>query len=307
MFLRLSEILEEASQLLKILAEKDSTGPMYEEVDCAVPELSAVNGTTTPNPEHSLEIGEYSQSHPTIQLLQEKGVTIKSVGSAFTEAEGLLKLAGIMGQKHATIKPFIDQIKRAQSSRRRIVMDLSKQSQESISDITLVADLTNKAGLLPNYRYSKSPLYRLSSDAPVSPIAINFFTGQWLEFFALKVIRNVELQCEVNLWPLSQVHVLLPNGDQFELDLVFTVNGKLVWVEAKTTDDFERLLPKYKAISELICESSAHAILLWLNYIGDNVLLSTRGAIARMTLCGLDEFSNYVNKLVTQEKRSTIA
>jgi hypothetical protein len=232
--------------------------------------------------------------NPTRYLLEQKGLEIRNVGQ---EHEGLLALSGVMGQKIETIRPLLDQIKRSQASRKRLFLNLQGQPQESIADITLFALQANKAGLLPNYRYLRSPQYKLSADSPISPTAINFFTGQWLELYALKTAYEIEAKSGRKLCPLSQVQVQLPNGDQFDLDLVFTVNGRLVWVEAKTTDSFERLLPKYKVISELICDSPMDAILLWLNYDSGNSLLATRGMLAKMTLCDLKEFPSYISGL----------
>jgi len=297
--LRLSEILSEASELLKYLAAEETSLPTEDKA--ASRENSNYSILTS---EHAINNRYLNDTDSvdvvTYRLLERKGVTIRHIAQVQQDADGLLVLAGVMGQKIDTIRPFLDQIKRSQSSRRRLFLDLSKQSQETISDITLVANLANKAGLLPNYRYLRSPQYKLSSDAPVSPIAINFFTGQWLELYALKVIRDIEEKSGAKLWPLSQVHIQLPNGDQFDLDLVFTVHRRLVWVEAKTTDDFERLLPKYKAISQLICEAPTDAILLWSNYRSGDSLLTTRGALARMTICSPREFPAYVSSLLAE-------
>jgi hypothetical protein len=296
---RLAELLAEASQLLKLLAEDEgSTGPAdqaparendvaHQFVAVAKPE-----GNDRPAAENGTDRGV------TGELLKAKGITIRNVGLVPSEAEGLLTLAGLMGRKFRTVKPLLDQIKRAQSSRRAISIDLSKLPQDAVADITLVANLANRAGLLPNYRYLKSPRYKLFSDAPVSPLAINFFTGQWLELYALKTVRETSTKYGLDLCPLSHVQVELPNNDQFDLDLVCTLGSRIVWVEAKTSDDFERFLPKYKAVSSLICESPRDAILLWSSYESSDTILSARGVLARMTLCAPDEFPVYIAHLV---------
>jgi hypothetical protein len=291
--IRLSEIFSEASRLFKILAEEAAP----EEAQVSIQTVGAVTSEMDGRLLDKLNAG----SDATRQLLEKKGIEIRTIGQISTEADGLLILAGVMGKKCATIKRFIDQIKRAQSSRRPISLDLSGSSQEAIADITLVAKMANQAGLLPNYRYLKSPRYKLFADAPVSPLAINFFNGQWLELYALKIVCDAATEFGLQLYPLYHVQIALPNGDQFDLDVVFVVGSSLVWVEAKTGDDFERLLPKYKVISELICASPDHAILLWSGYEKSNAMLSARGAIARMTLCTPDDFPGYVNHLLTGE------
>jgi len=108
----------------------------------------------------------------------------------------------------------------------------------------------------------------------------------------------------VDLCPVTGVDVVLPNGDQFDLDLLFCVDGRLIWVEAKTSDDFSRHLPKYRQISSLLCDSEADAVLLWTRFDGNDPLLATRGSLARMTLCGPGDFPDYVARLVESSEVS---
>ncbi len=297
---RLSEIFSEASQLFKVLADMEEHGAPSDDFLHSESQIRAQsNEAVSSEASHAASNEERATGGLTRKLLEEKGLVIQNIAQIPPQAEGLLTLAGVMGQKYKTIRPFLSHIKKAQSSRRSISLDLSKFSQETIADITLVANLANQAGLLPNYRYLKSPRYKLFADAPVSPLAINFFTGEWLELFALKAVRDFAMRAGLEVYPLSHVGVVLPNGDQFELDLVFTLGADLAWVEAKTGNDFERLLPKYRAISEMICSSQRDAILLWSNYDKSNSMLSARGVLARMTLCAPDEFPVYISGLFT--------
>lgn len=296
---RVADLLEEASGLLRRLAEEGTESEDRRQV-----RSGGAHGAEAPAPEVVESAGgevreRVTADNETVRLLSEKGIGIRRIGDVSAEEEGLLTLARVMGRKASTIVPLVKAIKRAQSSRSALSLSLRDQPQEVIADVTLVASMASKAGLLPNYKYLKSPQYRLFCEAPVSPVAINFFTGQWLELFALQTVREAEAAFGVDTHPVAGVHVELPNGDQFELDLVFTVDGRLVWVEAKTTDDFAGLLPKYKAISQSLCRSERDAILLWSGFERGDVLQSTRGALARMTLCSPDGFPEYVAGLLS--------
>ena len=243
---------------------------------------------------------EREYPNKTLLLLQQRGVKIKSTNQLIAEEEGLLTLAGIMGMKYDTIRPLLHHIKRAQSSGRRIFLNLKDEPQENIADITLVANLSHKAGLLPSYKYVKSPQYKLYCEPPISPIAINFFTGHWLELYALRVVRDIEAKSATDLSAVSGVHIELPNGDQFDLDLIFSVADRLIWVEAKTADDFSGLLPKYKRISELLCATDEDAIILWSTFHEMDRLKSTRGTLARMTVCSPKEFPTHIQNRLKQ-------
>ncbi|RME81943.1 MAG: hypothetical protein D6771_07655, partial [Zetaproteobacteria bacterium] len=82
----------------------------------------------------------------------------------------------------------------------------------------------------------------------------------------------------------------------FELDVAFSVGEQIFWIEAKTTDDFSELLPKYKKFSRLLCADKRFAILVWANYQDDDPVAATRGALAQMTICSLAGFREHLER-----------
>ena len=241
------------------------------------------------------------------QLLAQRDITVRGSLQFNDNEQGLLTLAHVIGRKYATVERLLHKIKQAQSSRRHISMDLSRLPQQQIADITLVAHLAHKAGLLTGHQYTKSPRYRLQLDAPRDPMAINFFTGQWLELFVAKIVESQRETFDGDFRAAYRIVVSLPNGDQFDLDAVLAIGQRLIWVEAKTTDDFTRHLRKYRHVSRLLCESSRDAILLWAGYENrGDLFAATRGAVAHMTLCAPSTFEKLLLERLTA-RQSTIA
>jgi len=281
--LRLADLFQEAATILRTLAESSEKkeSPIEAEAEAAT--------DAAPDPEKASPAVSEPASQ-TRALLARRGVEVLRTTEIEEEERGLLTLARLMAQWHSAIKPLLQQIKRAQSSRQRVHLNLQHHSEAEIHAITQVATLAERAGLLPNYRYLRSPTRQLFCDAPISPLAINFFTGRWLELFAFGVVRKLEQRLGKPFDPLLDAHVRLPNGDQFDLDLVFAWQGRLIWIEAKTTNDFSLLLPKYQSISKLLCRERDDAILLWSNFDPEDEMMRARGQQARMRLCDPGSF-----------------
>jgi len=234
------------------------------------------------------------------RLLEARGVRVRRTLELGEGDRGLLALAGLMGRKLANVRPLLDRIKRAIAGGRRVQMDLSRCSQEAVADVTLVAGLASRAGLLYNYQYLKAPRFRLSFDITAADPVTRFFTGRWLELFAVQALQRVEEAIGVCLPHLWGAEVELPNGDLFELDLVVALGDRLVWVEAKTAQDYAALLPKYRRISELLCPTAREAVLLWSELSGQDPVGATRGSLARMTPCPPGELQAYLEGLVRE-------
>lgn len=235
-----------------------------------------------------------------LRLLEARGVRVRRTLELEEGDRGLLTLAGLMGRKLAHVRPLLDRIKRAVAGGRRVQMDLSRCSQETVADVTLVAGLAHRAGLLYNYQYLKAPRFRLSFDVTAAETVTRFFTGRWLELFAVQALQRVEEGLGVRLPYLCGAEVELPNGDLFELDLVAALGGRLVWVEAKTAQDYAALLPKYRRISELLCPTAREAVLLWSELSGQDPMAATRGRLARMTPCAPGELQAYLEVLARE-------
>ncbi|RME86293.1 MAG: hypothetical protein D6771_02095, partial [Zetaproteobacteria bacterium] len=193
--LRMAALCEEMAALLRAWAAEDAVG-------------------VETGPAHAEEGGEAARAEageckdgegarpPVLALLEAKKVTVKSVRALSEEEQGLRMLARMIGERFHHVRPLIDKIKKAQSSRKSVILDLASASPEAIASITQVATMANMAGLLPNYRYRRSPIRRLSAGAPVSPLAINFFTGQWLELYALHVLEEVADRLGMDVQPV---------------------------------------------------------------------------------------------------------
>lgn len=291
---RLARILEELAGVLHELAghETGSTALGAGQVDPG----PGGDPTVRSEPGPGSRPGGADGPDP-LELLEARGVRVEHTADPTVGGEGLVTLARFIGSKHATVSRFLLELKRARSSGRPVRLDLRDATQEELADITLLANHAYRAGLLPRYEYRRSPRRLLLCEPPVSPVAINFFNGTWLELFALQTVRELAVSTGVSLTPRVGVQVRLPDDDRFELDVVCAQEDRLIWIEAKTTDGFSHQLPKYRGVSELICDSPRHAVLLWTGGRPHH-LEATRGSLARMTVCAPETLRGHLLELV---------
>ncbi len=235
------------------------------------------------------------------EYLAKKNIEVVNVLEVSEEEKALLTLADVVFKKYHNVREFLYKLKRFQGKGVSVYMDLNGKSQEEISDITLLANLAHKAGLLPRYHYKRSPYYKLYCDPPATPLGINFFTGEWLELAAYSIIQELmgNYQSRISMDLLSRAQIRLPNDDQFDLDICLLVgDDDLVWVEAKTTEEYNYQLPKYSNISKLICKDRSHSILLCSEFIDNDEYAALKAKQANMTASSINEFEGMVQSIL---------
>ncbi|MCW5941463.1 MAG: hypothetical protein KIS66_04480 [Fimbriimonadaceae bacterium] len=222
-------------------------------------------------------------------FLEANGVTIVQQRPA--PDLGLIGIADFVAQKHATVSEFMQRLKRALNDGRTVSLDLSRRPQETIADVTMAATMMYRAGLLEEYRYERAPRCRLQCAPGRAPIAVAFITGSWLELHVLGTLRDLvdELAMQDRTDIGLGYQIRLPNGDQFELDICCLVDrGRLIWVEAKTGDNFNALLGKYASYRKSLKVASTDAVLCCPEFDSDSASRA-RAAVAEMVAAGISD------------------
>lgn len=209
--LRIADLMEEMASLFRELAE-GSEGPVQstlvkkfndrdsgELVDDKGPDLFAFNvdpaflrgeklqGMTNGEP----PIDNKQAEERVKELLKAKGFTLKKTKSKNVNP-AIEHLAKFVGERYEHLRPLIQKIKRMQGTQKQIYLDLQEQPPQVISDVVGFLSQAKQAGLIPNFFYQKRlPAKRIICNPPVAPVAINFFTGEWLEIYALLILGQL--------------------------------------------------------------------------------------------------------------------
>ena len=187
-----------------------------------------------------------------LQFLQQRGVNVRTVPNA-QESDGVFnEVATLMGNKYYHIIPLLEQIKKNMQKGSSFWLNIAQAPQQAIADMTLVCNKLHELTLLRDYLYKKAPQYNISARPSNEPRAQNFFSGQWLERYIAQMMRQFASDAWVTDFEiLTNPQIIMPNGDDFELDILVYLNGRIYWIETKT-GHYQDHIGKYSKFAELL-------------------------------------------------------
>jgi len=199
-------------------------------------------------------------------FLINRRITIKSIPEEENGDKILDKIAVFMGDRYKLIRPFLDQIKRKMNSGQTVKMYLKERTQDEISSICQLGSWLHEIAFLSEFIYYKSPKYLLLATPNRIPKALNFFSGKWFErYIKYQVISLIkQVNPSIRFSYLANPQVSFANGDDFELDLLFEIEGEIFWFEIKSAD-YQRYVEKYSKVSKLLNLDKDHSFMVLLD------------------------------------------
>lgn len=198
-----------------------------------------------------------------IDQLAEFDINVKTYPEREEENSELDNLSYFMGSRFSDIKVVYERIKRNLNYSSGFRIDMKNFSQSTVSSSCQLCTLLYNIAYLSEYKYLKSPKFVLCATPNKIPAAINFLTGHWLEYFVkytmLKIINGLPYKVDYSY--IINPQIVLPNGNDFELDVVFSVNGVMYWIEAKT-GAYQNFIDKYSKIAKMMTEISDRMFLV---------------------------------------------
>jgi len=205
-----------------------------------------------------------AQPEAAIAWLAQRRIAVKSYYQPEAGDRIFAELALLLGDKYANVVPFYEQIKRHLSSGHGFQVNLAHKNQQEIADTTQLGHRLSAYALLASYRYDRKAK-TIYAAPPTSGQAINFFSGGWFERFALLKIVGLLAANQIPCQCLVNPKVVLPNQDDFELDLLFLLaDNQPLWVECKT-GDYQAYITKYAEMRKTLDIEPARAVLLVLD------------------------------------------
>ncbi len=287
---RLSALLREAAEVLDRLAQEKSADERGgQEAGASCEHMMAVE-EVVPNARE--------RQAKALAVLEGLGIEVRKVLEISEEEQALLMLSRLIAERYPLVRPFLQRVKRHQGDGSPFQMSLANAAQEEVGAITQLATLAHQAGLLAEYTYWRSPRRLLRAAPSRHGLAINFFTGSWLELYIMQVVEQILREAgDADAGCVFRAQVVFPNGDQFDLDAFLVVHGRRIWIEAKTGDDFADKLPKYARLRPRLCQQREEALLVCADMQSGDPMAAMRGRLAEMQLCGLDDFEVRLREL----------
>jgi hypothetical protein len=252
--------------LAQLLDEQRRTAAALEQLASQIQRLShtqAVRQTSTQMRLPKIASEQDLAKVPTLtQFLAERGIAIKTLRPRQEYDAVHDEVALLLGSKYYSISPLLDNIKRTMQLGQTFNINISQYSQTAIADMTLIGRKLHDLAFLTMYHYQRAPRFLLTARPNTVPEVQNFFSGQWLERYILQVFKGIGQDVQAQLGEaILNPQIVLPNGDDFELDLLATAHGRVYWIECKT-GSYQEHITKYSRFAQLLKLPPAQTIMV---------------------------------------------
>ncbi|WP_071518791.1 hypothetical protein [Geitlerinema sp. PCC 9228] len=247
---------------------------------------------------------EFIQRDVIREFLDSKGIQIKTVPQE-SEADTVINsLAEFLGNHYVALEKILAKIKRCMQHGASFSLSIKDYSQQDISDICQFCTRLHEIAFLEEYIYFKSPTYLIKAKTTTEPRAQNFFAGQWLERYVLVKVRNAiaevqnQFDRKLTFDYLLNPQIILNNGDDFELDLIFHVENIFFWIESKSTD-YQYHINKYSRMSRHMGLDISHTIVVLTDIPRDKIKALTD--LYQMTICTPDKLQEQLIETMCED------
>lgn len=202
-------------------------------------------------------------------------------------------LSLFLGEHYDALSGLLAKIKRAMQSGMQITESLKNRSQQDVSSNCQFCTRLHEVAFLEQYQYLRSPTYLIRAKTTTLPKAQRFFGGQWLERFILQKVRAVhaqvaaEIRGQLDFEYLINPQVILPNGDDFEFDILAGFGSWVYWIEAKS-GDYQQHVAKYSKIASILGLDYAHSFMVLTDVSDDRC--NALSSLFSMSVCNLRSF-----------------
>ncbi|HMP75084.1 MAG TPA: hypothetical protein PKE12_02195 [Kiritimatiellia bacterium] len=243
------------------------------------------------------------------RYLNERGITIKSRPPEDPADELIDSLSLYLGNRYQQLTRLLAQIKSAMQDGGSITHNLSKAPQADVSTICQFCSRLHQIAFFEQYRYLKAPHYVLKIKTTKLPKAQRFFSGQWLERYIVQSVRAIHQRLSsasgkpLYFEALVNPQISLPNGDDFEFDILAVIGDALYWIEAKS-GDYQQHVSKYSRISRLLGLDAAHSFMV-LTDVADSACAHL-SSLFSMTTCNLTTIEEKLISVVQNDSGITV-
>lgn len=226
------------------------------------------------------------------QYLNQRGVQVVSTPDESDMDPRLAQTSAFMGKYLEYIRPFYAKLKSTLNRGEEFSYSLNGFGGRDVTHTLNFCKMLHEVECLASYVYKKSPQCRIIAKVNRTPAAINFLSGGWLEHFIrdriISTLTTHPATLELPYAFMKNPRIILPGEEDFELDFLLTVGGKIFWIEAKT-GEYMDFLAKYSRVSKLLGLNRNTSMMVSVDSLTPNENLTAR---FDLSCCNIDEFAN---------------
>ncbi len=173
---------------------------------------------------------------PLVDYLKTRGVVVYEGQDDLNRNEAFEHLARHLGTHFDLLAEFYEKVKRCVATGRGQRIDIDGYTQAQRSAAVQFGTLLHRHGMLKDFYYHRSPKRQLRVIPTKDGQIGQFLTGGWLEIYVSSVLakRLKAAMSPAKFQLLYNVKGMLPDGREFEADLMAAVEDKFFWLECKT-------------------------------------------------------------------------
>lgn len=206
--------------------------------------------TFTPRTLSQEQFSENTENEAVITWLTNHGITVQNYHKPDENEEIFNKLATYLGEKYSELSYFYVQLKRSFSKGQSFSINLASRSKIEITYTTQFCSRMSAYAFLSSYQYDKKKKILYGSPQKTGQV-INFITGGWFERFVYLSICQLMREQQAVYKSVLNPQIVLQNGEDFELDILFLIKEQPFWVECKT-GDYQAHVTKYSRMRTVL-------------------------------------------------------
>ncbi|OAB58472.1 hypothetical protein AY600_02945 [Phormidium willei BDU 130791] len=166
------------------------------------------------------------------------------------DADAILDQTAIfIGSHYSLLSDMLHKIRQSLSLKNfGFQIHLTGESEQKISAVTNLGTTLKNMGLL-SYSYQNKGRQRIAHIRTLNSHGNQFLTGEWLERYIYHLIQKVLEQKDINYEALMNVVVKWKDGSQAEIDLLFFLKNRPLWIECKVAN-CEEAIARYSKLSD---------------------------------------------------------
>lgn len=171
-----------------------------------------------------------------VDYLKGQGILVYEGQDDLNGNEAFEHLARHLGTHFDVLANFYEKVKRCVATGRGQRIDIDGFTPAERSAAVQFGTLLHRHGMLKDFYYHRSPKKQLRVIPTKDGQVGQFLTGGWLEIYVSSMLSR-RLRAAVNpakYQLLYNVKGALPDGREFEADVMAAVDGRLFWLECKT-------------------------------------------------------------------------
>lgn len=287
---RLSQMSSQLEDALQKNSEEN------ESLKARLLKLEKLIGTTPPEPPQGGDKSDFLKKPESTQLrqyLEKLNIQVLSSRQPGSADAVMNKVALKLGNHYPYLAQLHQKMIQSISRKQNFSVNLTNSSQPQIQQCTAFCKELQRLSFLSSYHYNNNSR-TISGRVDLQPQIINFLNGLWFENFINIQLSELLSQAHLTYECLINPQLQFENGNKFELDFLFLVNGKILWVECKSGNLSNLNYTTYESHKQLLQLSKQQCLLVLLKASEENTKELTQ--IRDLTIANPDNLIEKVKR-----------